>query len=427
MFYVAIFAIFIKFPPPATAEPLPSTHNIQNLEDSIVHLIQAINCTSFCIDNKIGLAQSILTQSLVSIAINFSVEQYFPLIFGCLKLKAGFPPINKLQNSSLPKVLLNFEHNSSLTNITGSIGNQVFRITQDILLIISVNDYKNDPTRHKFDGQFPNFLPKTAILILKEVSGIFIFQPHQTRLVDNELETKWKKVSSIKKLRRLLAVGNRKLSKTNFERLPFLLTKIQIPKGGRFSCASKQPRAVSPWAVNIGLLILCDFITQFNVTVKVNTSYPWPPYTYTVLSKPFRASSLFLTVNNLNIAFSVPDDPDGINLQGILGPIGPDVLAWTSGSAIFVTIFIYISVRMFGNKLGKGNRPKEISVTSALEFVLRPILEQCQDRRGNDHDYFRVGFLPWLLFSIIIAEGYRGELVSFMIQPPSGWVPETFR
>lgn len=421
MWYITILALF-KMSHSTSAEPSQSMPSVQ--ETNMVHLIHSTNCASLCIDSNIEPAQNFFTQHLISAAVKISIDEYCPLTFNCLKLTTRFKSPNKLQDSSLPKVFLKLEQDSPITNITGPIQNQVFRVTQDILVIVCI-DYKNNPTRHKFDGHFPNMLPKTAILLVG--NGVSLFQPYQSRAFNNHLHTTWKELSSVQELRAIVNIKNKITLKKNFERLPIILKKIQLPKNKKFVCKSSKPRDVSPWTINIGLLLICDFIDQFNISLQVNTTYPYPSYTYTVLSKQFPASRLFLTINNLDIAFSVPVDRDGINLQGILGPIGPDVLAWTGGSAIFVTIFIYISVRMVGNKLGQGNLPKKISVSSAMEFVIRPILEQCQDRKGNAHDYFRVGMLPWLLFSIIIAEGYRGELVSFMIQPPSAWVPGTFR
>lgn len=295
-------------------------------------------------------------------------------------------------------------------------------ISQDIVLILSHSDINFS---HPFNAEMPNFIPRFAFLLNIKTNLLHVLLPYKSvTLVDAKknmptgIKLKWAKFD----------VTNFDLNidkrMKNFARSCLSLRGVHLPISSDKKPLCQDSKYLTPWKIRTDVLLVCEFINRLNLSGYIFSSYKTSSFNFDELSKTFTPSDLFPTGNTKEIGFLIPVDRQGLDFRGILGPIGVKVLIWTLSFAIGLTIFLYQIVQAAVQMRTCG---KLISFYTSVELVIRPLLDQCLERLPLNEEFFRYALSPWLFYSLIISEMYRGELVSYLVRPPDVGAPTTFR
>lgn len=331
----------------------------------------------------------------------------------------------RLNNQRYPKLFITFETKNNY--FTDLVTSSEFRIYRDILLIIVTNKTNNLDI---FDGRYANLLPRNGFLYRLHSAEMFSLKPYKSRIIitwNNEpfsVKLVWVKIPTEK-----LQYNDARLLK-GFDNAVLSLKDVNIFRASRRSkkpiCANR--RWLSPWIYNMDILIVCELVIRLNVTGRffstTNFTYKFPSFSFGALTKSLTPSDLFSTGHNTETGFLVPVELQGLDFDGILGPIGLPVFVWTILCSVGMAIFFNISVTI-GNQVKAC--AKKVSAYALLELVIRAVLDQCRERLPLKNNFFRVALSPWLFYCLIISETYRGELVSYLVRPPMVDAPETFR
>lgn len=318
----------------------------------------------------------------------------------------------KFQSAKFPRILVIF--GKSAASFLNHVSSRTFIISRDIFILVTASNVELTTI---LDGRYPNFFPKYAYLIQGE--KLFTLLPYEssppavTTSHILKVPSVWKKVS-----RTMIRNNN---SRSKFPGSYFILISNSLNLN---LCA--DPGNLSPWnsSMSVRTLLLCELSTRQNLTLVSVPRYPFPSFQTGLLLRPYSACDLFLTGEDLEIGFLVPVHLAGLdfNFNGILGPIGLPVAIWTLGFAGIMILFFYTSLK-FGSIVTEFS----LNVYFSMETVLRPLLDQCQEKLGVKSDFFRIALAPWLFYCLIISETYRGELVSYLVRPEIVDGPETFR
>jgi hypothetical protein len=117
-------------------------------------------------------------------------------------------------------------------------------------------------------------------------------------------------------------------------------------------------------------------------------------------------SEIFFSGETYVVKFASPFKQD--NRQTVIVLIGP--LGWNVFIATLSTTLGIICVL----KLSSNGTIRTESIISA---VVRPLLDQCEERKlPSERIYFRIILLTWLFYCLLITETYRSELISHMMK-----------
>lgn len=295
-------------------------------------------------------------------------------------------------------------------NLESIISNK-FRISRDILIIVT-NWPGFDHTTHTFFKPYPNYIPKHCYFLANQKSYKLLPYLSQIRVANEypaELRTVWTETD-------LTNVSYSTKLGTNLKNFVFFVRIFLQPKGG---CTTGRG-SISLWTgASERDILICDITARLNLTTVTVERYEFASFFTNLYNPLFSPTDMFFTGHSTKTGFLVPVDlQHNLDFEGILGPIGIEVLLWTVGCGFVVTLFFCFSAKFSVRKLG---------VFYSIELVIRPLLDQCQEKLKYTENFFRIVVSPWLFYCLIISETYRGELVSYLVHPPKGEAPETFK
>lgn len=324
-------------------------------------------------------------------------------------------------DQSSPNVFIVFYNDLSITFLN-LVEQNYFHTATDILIIAETQPSNINITQ--FDNRYPNFLPRHAFQFSFLDSSVFILNPFQSHVeIENftpiDIKLKWKRISDISQIEtykistllKSFALAFVSINGLNYAAIP----------NGRLSCVKRE--TLSPWIYKMDALLLCELLNRLNISGRIFKSYKYPSFSYGALSKSFTPLDLFATGHNVEIKFIVPVELHGlVDFRGMLGPISISVMVWTLTFAVGLITFLYVSVTKFGLKIKWTN-----SLSVSVELVIRPVLDQCLESFPIDDAFLRIVLSPWLFYCLIISETYRGELVSYLMHPPTVEAPSSFQ
>jgi hypothetical protein len=101
----------------------------------------------------------------------------------------------------------------------------------------------------------------------------------------------------------------------------------------------------------------------------------------------------------------------------LIGPIGWKVFIVTVCTAVSIIWILWVSSKLYDS----------LKIESVISAVLRPLLDQCEERKlPTGRFYFRLILLTWLFYCLLVTETYRSELISHMMKHPKQIWMNTF-
>jgi len=123
-----------------------------------------------------------------------------------------------------------------------------------------------------------------------------------------------------------------------------------------------------------------------------------------------KSSELFYSHETFIIKFASTYFMSGrrSSLTVLIGPLGFNVFVGT-----VTTLLVIITLLSIFTKLIEPS----ITFDSVTSVVLRPLLDQCEERRlPSIKAYFRLILSTWLFYCLLVTDTYRSELISHMMK-----------
>ena len=135
---------------------------------------------------------------------------------------------------------------------------------------------------------------------------------------------------------------------------------------------------------------------------------------------------IFFFGEDLHFRFIYMIDSSLSSWWALVAPLGWRVLLATFWSAVLITVMNCILTNTTTMTTVMEHRGP-LTLGNSFLHTIRPLLDQCYEILPSSSFRFRLVFLFWLFYCLIVSETYRGELVSYLTKPYYEIKAETLR
>jgi hypothetical protein len=164
-------------------------------------------------------------------------------------------------------------------------------------------------------------------------------------------------------------------------------------------------------------------LTIFNcITTTGSCAHKTPSMYHKVLTNPYVVFCEDLIrseeIHETKFVVMLPTPSHFRTWSIVIGPL-------TGEFSDLVLIPVFVMFNIFLTVLVLNSYNLRTSVSQAIGFILRPLLNEAVGRLPSSRGAFRIAFLSWLLYCMILIELYKGDLLGSLVKPYMPHAPET--